>query len=137
MISLNNLKCFFVFLVIGCAAGLLRVLYIKKENRAELVPVDMCCNSIIACGYDVGVNHYEEPPIYNYVASKKNSISWQQYCDLSRVHGIEAPMLKMAWYFSLKMSASKFMVTLYTFLYHLVPATIVDFILLISGKKPK
>lgn len=124
-------------IVIGVAAGLLRVLYIHKENKAELVPVDMCVNSLIASAYDVGINSYEEPPIYNYVSSQTKSISWQNYCDLSRKYGVKAPLLKMAWYFTFKMSSSKSLVTILTFLYHLVPAAIVDTGLFLCGKKPK
>lgn len=132
------LKIFFsVSLVIGVAAGLLRVIYVHKENQAELVPVDMCCNSLIASAYDVAVNSYEEPPIYNFVTNKQNPLTWEKYCDLCVEHGVQAPLMKMAWYYTLKMSSSRFLVTLLTFLYHWIPAAIVDFILLICGKKPK
>lgn len=124
-------------IVVGVAAGLLRVLYINQDNRAELVPVDMCCNSLIASSYDVAVNCYEEPPVYNYVSSSTNSISWKTYCDLCVQNGVQTPLLKSAWYFSLKMSSSKFLVTILVFLYHLLPASLVDFVLLICGKKPK
>lgn len=124
-------------IVIGVAAGLLRVIHIRKENKAELVPVDMCCNSIIACGYDAAINQYEEPPIYNFVADEKNQISWKTYCDLCVLNGVETPLMKSAWYFSLKMSSSKFVVAIFSFLYHLLPAALVDFVLLICGKKPK
>ena len=123
--------------MIGVAAGLLRVIYVHKENVAELGPVDMCCNSLITAAYDVAVNSYEEPPIYNYVTSKKNPLTWQMYCDLCVEKGVQAPLMKMAWYYTLKMSSSKFFVSILIFLYHWIPAAIVDFILLICGKKPK
>lgn len=125
-------------IVIGVAAGLLRVLHINKENRAELVPVDMSVNSLIASAYDIGVNsHYDEPPIYNYVTSKKNSISWQDYCEYSTLNGVSAPLSKMAWYFTFTMTSSKALAVILTFLYHTVPATIVDGVLVLFGKKPK
>ncbi|KAG5673693.1 hypothetical protein PVAND_003716 [Polypedilum vanderplanki] len=125
-------------IVIGVAAGLLRVLHINKENRAELVPVDMSVNSLIACAYDVGINnHYDEPPIYNYVTSKKNSISWQDYCDYSILNGVTAPLSKMAWYFTFTMVSSKNLAILLTFLYHTLPAAIIDGVLVLCGKTPK
>jgi fatty acyl-CoA reductase len=114
------------------------VLHINKENRAELVPVDMSVNSLIASAYDIGINnHYDEPPIYNYVTSKKNSISWQDYCDYSRLNGVSAPLTKMAWYFTFTMTSSKALATILTFLYHTLPAAIVDAVLVMCGKTPK
>lgn len=124
-------------IVIGVAAGLLRVLHIEKENNAEIVPVDLCVNSLIASAYDIGTNSYEEPPVYNYVTSPKNPINWVKYTTLSKMHGERAPLLKCAWYYSFTMSNSKTLVTFLTFLYHFVPAAIVDLGLFVCGKKPK
>lgn len=124
-------------IIVGVAAGLLRVLYIKKENNAELVPVDLCVNSLLASAYDIGTNAYEEPPMYNYVSSPKNPINWQTYTDLASHYGEKVPLARTAWYYSFKMSNSKFLVTILTFLYHIVPAAIVDCGLFVCGKKPK
>lgn len=124
-------------IIIGVAAGLLRVLLIKADNYAELVPVDYCVNSLIASAYDIGVNSYEEPPVYNYVTSPKNPISWQNYTDLASKHGEKVPLMKTAWYYSFTMSSSKALVTLLTFFYHFVPAAIIDLGLFVCGKKPK
>lgn len=124
-------------IVVGVAAGLLRVLYIHKNNRAEIVPVDMCVNSLIASAYDIGTNTYDEPPVYNYVASPDNSISWKAYCDISTEHGKYYPLSKMAWYFTFHMSSSKALVTFLTYIYHLIPAAIADFGLFLFGKKPR
>lgn len=124
-------------IIIGVAAGLLRVLYIKKENNAEIVPVDLCVNSLIASGYDIGTNSYEEPPVYNYVSSQKNPITWKTYTDLATEYGEQAPLSKTAWYYSFTMSNSKLLVTILTFLYHFLPAAIVDIGLFVCGKKPK
>ncbi|CAO1426263.1 unnamed protein product [Diamesa hyperborea] len=124
-------------IIIGVAAGLLRILLIHKENNAEIVPVDLCVNSLIATAYDIGINTYEEPPIYNYVTSSKNRITWETYTKYGIEHGLKVPLLKNAWYYSFKMSSSRFLVTILTFLYHTIPAAIVDFGLFVTGKKPK
>lgn len=124
-------------IIIGVAAGLLRVLYIEKDNNAEIVPVDLCVNSLLASAYDIGNNSYEEPPVYNYVTSPKNPITWTQYTDLGKMHGEQVPLIKTAWYYSFTMSNSKALVTFLTFLYHFVPAAIIDLGLFVCGKKPK
>lgn len=124
-------------IIIGVAAGLLRILQIHKENNAEIVPVDLCVNSLIATAYDIGINTYEEPPIYNYVTSPKNRITWEVYTKYGIEHGLKVPLMKNAWYYSFKMSSSKLLVMILTFLYHTVPAAIVDFGLFVTGRKPK
>lgn len=137
--SIILIKSFLYFLVIGVGAGLLRVIYINKKNRAELVPVDLCVNSLIATAYDIAKtnNLYEEPPIFNFVTSDKSPITWEDYCDLCILNGVNVPLLQMAWYFTLTMSSSRLWVTFLTFWYHTVPAIIVDTILFLIGKKPK
>lgn len=124
-------------IIIGVAAGLLRVLHIEQDNNAEIVPVDLCVNSLIASAYDIGTNSYEEPPVYNYVTSPKNPINWRNYTDLAKSYGEKMPLMKTAWYYSFTMSNSKALVTFLTFLYHFVPAAIVDLGLFVCGKKPK
>lgn len=124
-------------IIVGVAAGLLRVIQIKKENNAEIVPVDLCVNAMIASGFDVGTNTHEEPPVYNYVSSQKNPINWKTYTDLATVYGEQVPLMKTAWYYSFTMSNSKALVTLLTFFYHFIPAVIIDLGLFVCGKKPK
>lgn len=126
-------------IVVGVGSGLLRVLYAVETNNAELVPVDMCVNALLASAWDVAsaATAYDEPPVYNYVASPQNSITWKEYCDYSIRHGSKMPMHKSIWHYNFRMSSSRTLVALMTFFYHVVPALIMDAGLLVSGKKPK
>lgn len=126
-------------IIVGVGAGLLRVFYGKKENHAELVPVDMCVNGILASAYDISQNYrnFSEPPVYNYVASPQNPITWNDYCKLGVEHGAKMPMMKSIWYYSFTMSPSRFLVTILTFLYHIMPALLIDTGLVIMQRKPK
>lgn len=124
-------------IVLGVGAGILRVLYIDRFNRAELVPVDYCVNSMLAAAYDLTQNSYEEMPVYNFVTAKNNLINWQQYTDYSMASAINSPPSRGIWMFKLTMSNNKFLVTILTFLYHTIPGAIFDLILILSGKKAK
>jgi alcohol-forming fatty acyl-CoA reductase len=124
-------------IVLGVAAGLLRVLYIDRHNRSELVPVDYCVNSLLQGAYDVAKNSYEEPPVYNFVSAKNNPITWQKYTDLASYYGMEFPPSNGIWYYTLTMTQNRFLVTILTFLYHTLPGALMDFGLIICGKKPK
>lgn len=126
-------------IIVGVGAGLLRVFYGKKENHAELVPVDMCVNGILASAFDISQNYrtMNEPPVYNFVASSQNPITWNDYCKYGVEHGARMPMMKSIWYWSFHMSPSRFLVSILTFLYHILPALLIDTGLVIMQRKPK
>lgn len=126
-------------IIVGVGAGLLRVFYGKKENHAELVPVDMCVNGILASAYDIAHNYrnLSEPPVYNYVASPQNPITWNDYCKYGIEHGARMPMMKSIWYYTFSMTPSRFLVSILTFLYHILPALLIDTGLVIMQRKPK
>lgn len=126
-------------IIVGVGAGLLRVFYGKKENHAELVPVDMCVNGILASAYDIAQNYrnLSEPPVYNYVASPENPITWSDYCKYGIEHGAKMPMMKSIWYYTFYMTPSRILVSILTFLYHIMPALLIDTGLVIMQRKPK
>lgn len=124
-------------IIVGVGVGLLRVLQIDQHNNAEIVPVDMTCNSLICSAWDVANNEYEEPPVYNFVTSQKNPITWKQFCEWSTACGGEIPYSKSVWHFRFTMSTNKFLVALMKFFYHILPAFLIDTGLVLVGKKPK
>lgn len=124
-------------IIVGVGSGLLRVFHVCSENLAELVPVDMCVNSLLASAWDIGHITYDDPPVYNYVASPQNPITWKQYCDMGIDSGKKVPMMNTIWYYRFTMTSSKFLAILLTFLYHTIPAIVMDCGLMAMGKKPK
>lgn len=123
--------------IAGIAGGIIRVLYADKKLNAEVVPVDMCVNSLLATAWDISENRYEEPPIYNYVTSETNSLSWGEYSVLGLKHGSKAPMPNSIWYYTVTVTSSKLLATILTFFYHILPAFFMDAGLFVVGKKPK
>lgn len=124
-------------IIVGVGSGLLRVFHVCPENFAELVPVDMCVNALLASAWDVHQVTYNEPPVYNYVASPQNPITWRQYCDMGIESGRTMPMNNTIWFYSFTMTSSKFVSIVLTLLYHTIPAMLMDAGLMAFGKKPK
>lgn len=124
-------------IIVGVGVGLLRVLQIEKKNYAEIVPVDMCCNSLLCSAWDVATNQYEEPPIYNFVTSTENKITWEEFSDLSMKYGEPIPYSKSVWHYTCTMSSNWMLVAIMKFFYHMIPAFFMDAGMLIVGKKPK
>lgn len=76
-------------IIVGVGAGLLRTIYVDERIPAEIVPVDMCVNALLASAWDLSRNGRSEIPVYNYVTSPENPITWRMYCDF----GIEVRYL--------------------------------------------
>lgn len=124
-------------IIVGVGSGLLRVFRVNSDNFAELVPVDMVCCALLASAWDVSRHKYSEPPVYNYVATPQNPITWKRYCDLGEEHGCKMPISNTIWYNRFTMTSSVLMFAILSFLYHTVPALLMDAGLLVMGKKPK
>lgn len=124
-------------IIAGVGTGIIRVLYVNKKYNAEIVPVDMCVNALLATAWDASQNKYEEPPIYNYVTSETNPLLWDDYISLGLKHGSKVPMPNSIWFYSVTVTSSKFLSMILAFFYHILPAFFIDAGLFIVGKKPK
>lgn len=131
--------------VAGAGVGLLRTLHCDKDCNANIVPVDMCVNSMISAAWDVNelfVNAKNngkrlEIPVYNFESSNDCPITWDYFMNISKAYGMSTPSIRAIWYFCFILEKNFLLYTIYTFLLHTVPAFIVDAVLVCVGKKPK
>ncbi|XP_066251791.1 fatty acyl-CoA reductase wat-like [Euwallacea similis] len=139
---------------IGVAVGLLRSLLGNKNNKAEMVPADYVVNSSLASMWDVATikslnknKEFEDPecredklekniPIYNYVSTPQNPLTWERFSILIEKHAKQIPSEKVMWHFMFKMRSNYYEHIIAIFLLHTIPAYLVDFVLLCLGKKP-
>lgn len=138
-------------MLIGVAAGLIRIFHVHKDNNAEVVPVDMCVNSLLAAAWDISkqkkailhepikpIEEYQtEIPIYNFVTANRNKCTWKQYIDHAWEIGQTVPVYKSIWYISFTSTDNKFVHSILWFLYHRLPAFFMDLCLFLIGKKTK
>ncbi|KAL1502598.1 hypothetical protein ABEB36_007719 [Hypothenemus hampei] len=136
--------------MVGAAVGLLRSLYGKKENKAEMVPADYVINSCLAAMWDVATfktlnnnkevqqeeKYEKEIPVYNYVSTPQNPLTWDQFHSLSEKHAKQVPSEKVIWHHMFKMRSNYYAHAVAVFFLHIIPAYLVDFILTCLGKKP-
>lgn len=132
--------------VVGAAVGLLHVLNCNPKAIADLVPGDMVVNSCITVAWKTAKeypgNHEDAPPpdlpppVYNYVSSEQNPLTWEKFMKLVEVHGFEVPPLAAVYFYLLHLTPSRFMYMLYSIFLHWIPAYIVDAITVLIGKKP-
>ncbi|KAG6443935.1 hypothetical protein O3G_MSEX003046 [Manduca sexta] len=132
--------------VVGAAVGLLHVLNCNPNFVADLVPGDMVVNACIAAAWKTAKeypgNHEDAPPsdlpppIYNFVSSAQQPLTWSKFMKYTEVYGLEVPTMQAVYYYLFQLTPSRFIYMLNCFFLHWVPAYIIDGIAILIGKKP-
>ncbi|XP_055698069.1 fatty acyl-CoA reductase wat-like [Phlebotomus papatasi] len=128
--------------VAGAGTGVLRTMHCDKDINANIVPVDMCVNALIASAWDVAKNHSESieqknVPIFNYVSSVENPLTWGRFTELNIKLGFEYPFSSAIWYLSFHMHKSATVNKIYMIFLHFLPAMLIDSLALCVGQKPR
>ncbi|KAJ8956340.1 hypothetical protein NQ318_015078, partial [Aromia moschata] len=129
----------------GAGLGLLRSLHCDPECNANIVPVDMCVNFMIAAAWDIGRTFERakkeksewEMPVFNYESSNDKPISWRQFMARSKFYGMNTPSIRAVWYYSFNLYKHYPVYLLSIFFLHIIPSLIVDGALLAIGKSPR
>ncbi|XP_030759626.1 fatty acyl-CoA reductase wat-like isoform X2 [Sitophilus oryzae] len=129
----------------GTAVGLLRTLHCDANSRANLVPVDMCVNILIAAAWEVSSIHKKaikegipyEIPVYNYESYSVNPITWNRFMAINKKQGHIYPSIKLIWYYSFGLYKSYPVYVFVTFILHTIPGYLTDLVLFCMGRKPR
>ncbi|XP_063836655.1 fatty acyl-CoA reductase wat-like [Ostrinia nubilalis] len=126
-------------LVVGTGTGVLRTMYMDLNKVADMVPVDLTVNAILASAWHTAKNFKENQtsdiPIYNFVSGAQNPIKWGKFIELNRKYGIDKPTTKAVWYYGLNPTNSYFMFLFYNFFLHYLPALMVDAYCAVTGRR--
>ncbi|KAL0858852.1 hypothetical protein ABMA27_011304 [Loxostege sticticalis] len=126
----------------GSATGMLRTVQCDSTTTADVVPVDLAVNCLMVAAADVTAAYRQsnpplEPPIFNYVSSVENRITWGDFTEFNLRRVNEYPLSNAVWYFSLRLTKSWLMNNIYIIFLHLAPAALLDGLAVCIGKKPK
>ncbi|KAK9884343.1 hypothetical protein WA026_005293 [Henosepilachna vigintioctopunctata] len=130
-----------------CAAagsGVMRTLQCDASSNGNMVPVDMCTNSLIAAAWEVGTEFEknkqsckeQEVPVYHYESSNDQPITWGRFMHLNSTNGVNYPTIRAIWYYSLTLQKNRYAYLFLMFFLHLVPAFLMDTVLLCIGRQP-
>ncbi|KAJ0182959.1 hypothetical protein K1T71_000935 [Dendrolimus kikuchii] len=127
---------------VGSATGILRTIQCDESVTADIVPVDLVVNCLMAAASDVHSDYRRstppsDPPIFNYVSSVENRLSWGEFVSKNMAQIDTHPFSDAVWYISLRLVKSTFMNNMYIFFLHLIPAALVDCLAVCLGRKPK
>ncbi|XP_030766783.1 putative fatty acyl-CoA reductase CG5065 [Sitophilus oryzae] len=123
-------------LLIGAGKGVIRTMYCQTDSYADYMPVDIFVNATVLSVYDY-VGNKSDRWIYNLTSSSEHKITMEEIINIGRrVIEERIPLNGVAWYPGGSMKRSKIVHYICFFLFHLVPAVLVDALLTILGYKP-
>ncbi|XP_076164073.1 fatty acyl-CoA reductase wat [Ptiloglossa arizonensis] len=135
--------------VVASYIGLLHTIHCKEKNVAELIPADYVVSNIIAAAWDVAhrkslttsnndsnIPDEERVPIFNSVSSCQNPTTWKDFLKQNEVIGLKIPSSRMQACYFLLLTKYLFLYRVYTLLFHIIPAVIIDTLTYLIGRKP-
>lgn len=132
--------------VAGAGTGVLRTMHCDRDINANIVPVDMTVNALITSAWDISRKHNatnnndkeeEDVPIYNYVSSVENPLTWGEFYEFNSKYGFDYPFSSAIWYICFHMHKTATMNKIYMIFLHFLPAMLIDSLALCVGHKPR
>ncbi|XP_012269817.2 putative fatty acyl-CoA reductase CG5065 [Athalia rosae] len=124
-------------LIVGAGKGVIRSMHCNGNYHAEVTPVDMAINAILAICAKTG-SLTEKPkkmPVFNVTQSGVVPITWAEVLEKGRGVVHDNPFEGAIWYPDGDIRSSKFVHNLFVFFFHLIPAYFIDFLMLIFRQK--
>ncbi|KAL1502675.1 hypothetical protein ABEB36_007788 [Hypothenemus hampei] len=124
-------------LLIGAGKGVIRTMYCKQESYADYLPVDILVNAVLGSIFFYVSEKKNDKYIYNLTSSSQYKITMEDIINIGRkVIETRMPLNGVAWYPGGSMKKSRIIHLICFFFFHLIPAVLVDALLLIIGYKP-
>ncbi|XP_071879152.1 putative fatty acyl-CoA reductase CG5065 [Bombus fervidus] len=125
-----------VGLMVGAGKGVIRSMLCNGSYHAEVIPVDLAINALIAVAYRTATTTKDTSiPVYNMTQSGILPITWGEVLGKGKKIAYEYPFEGQIWYPTGDIHSSKFVHNLIVFLFHIIPAYFIDFLMLIFWQK--
>ncbi|XP_047527580.1 putative fatty acyl-CoA reductase CG5065 [Vanessa atalanta] len=124
-------------LMIGAGKGVIRTMHCYGHYHAEVIPVDIAINSIILIPYYINtkIERPAEIPVFNLTSGDDRDTTWKEVLDVGKATVRKFPFEGPLWYPNGNIRHSKLIHELCVFFYHIIPAYLIDFLMLIFGQK--
>uniref|UniRef100_A0A336MDU5 Fatty acyl-CoA reductase n=1 Tax=Culicoides sonorensis TaxID=179676 RepID=A0A336MDU5_CULSO len=122
---------------LGGSYGIIRAMLCSNHNPTCYVPVDYVANATIAVAWDRAEKSRNIPtPFFNIVESE-TCIHWDKALETANAWLYEHPYSKMMWYPFGRNHENYLSFRIYTIFLHFIPALLIDFLLILFGRKPE
>ncbi|KAK9295142.1 hypothetical protein QLX08_010453 [Tetragonisca angustula] len=124
-----------VGLMVGAGKGVIRSMLCNGRYHAEVIPVDLAINALIAIGHRTATVRHASMPVFNITQSGVLPITWGEVLGKGKKIAYQYPFEGQIWYPSGDIHDSKLVHNLIVFFFHIVPAYFIDFLMLIFRQK--
>lgn len=126
-----------VGLIVGAGKGVIRSMHCNADYHAEVIPVDLAINALIGISHKVGTTEQmpKKMPVYNITQSGVVPITWGQIIQKGKIVGYKYPFEGQVWYPDGDIHSSKLIHNLVVFFFHIIPAYLIDFLMLLFRQK--
>ncbi|KAF5304196.1 hypothetical protein FQA39_LY19015 [Lamprigera yunnana] len=126
-------------IMISIMLGVIRTFHCNFNTVADIVPADYVINCLLAAAMRVSQkrtdNDHKHIPIYNCGTSCQNPVTWRDCYKYLKQYGELTPSTLQVWKIFMLQRTSRYQYLALHFLFHLLPAFIVDSIRRSFGKK--
>ncbi|XP_077517052.1 fatty acyl-CoA reductase 1-like isoform X2 [Amblyomma americanum] len=122
--------------IIATGKGVLRTMYLRPNNSADIYPVDMVANMMLTATWHV---YKEKPPtpfVINCTSGAMRRLTWQQIFDYSKPLVLKYPSSEVFRYPGGSFKTTRFWHSIAVQLDHNLPAFIADTVARLGGYKP-
>lgn len=123
-------------LIIAAGKGVLRTMLMEEKFFLRAIPCDMAINAIIALAWKIGIEKPEEPIYLNITTGNETPLTWQDAIDKGRGLTQMYPLSGLLWYPGGTITTSKVYHWVRIGLFQLIPAYLLDIMIVLSGNKP-
>ena len=123
-------------LFVACGKGMLRTMLGNKNAIADIVPVDIPVNLMIATAWFRGTSRTKETIVYNCSTGQINCLKWGVVERILNTCIIKNPYENIFWVPSAGFTVSKLNKHLAIFFTQLLPSFLMDLYLRLASKKP-
>ncbi|XP_023935047.1 putative fatty acyl-CoA reductase CG5065 [Bicyclus anynana] len=124
-------------LMIGAGKGVIRTMHCYGHYHAEVIPVDIAINAIILIPHYIHtkIDRPAEIPVFNLTSGDDRDTTWKEVLDVGKATVRKFPFEGPLWYPNGNIRHNKLIHELCVFFYHIIPAYLIDFLMLIFGQK--
>jgi fatty acyl-CoA reductase len=116
--------------------GILRIIPLKLDGVADIIPVDVVSNMLIAAGWQRANMSGHDIPIIHCTSGQLNPITWGRMMEVTNKNCHKNPLLNYLRDPNVTGTMSPSMFALQHTLYHVLPAYFLDFMAKLTGSKP-
>lgn len=124
-------------IIAGVGKGFLRVVRSRPDLVGDMIPVEFPIHLMLAVAWYTATHKSNEVKVYNCSTGDQNPLSWGEFRTIAFDAWMEKPGGDIMWYPSISFISGEWNYTIAAYIFHYIPAYLIDFLARLLGKQPK